>query len=86
MLYLKPDDLRNDKSFQDHYSSVQVKLEAMLQWWQRDQVSKHQDDLEEIGRRVEIISEFFDLLERCSTRSVKGEKTTKKRPKLYNKN
>ena len=84
MLFLKPDDLKNDKPFQEHYSSVQVKLEAMLQWWQRDQCRKHTDDLEELGRRIEIITEFFELLEKCSSRNVKGAIVMPKRPKLHN--
>lgn len=84
MLYLKPDDLRNDPAFQEHYSAVQIKLEAMLQWWQREQVGKHKDDLEEIGRRVAIIAEFFKILEDCSSRNVKGQIIRPKRPKLNN--
>jgi len=84
MLSLRPDDLRNDTNFQEHYSSCQVKLEAMLQWWQREQVGKHKDDMEEIGRRISIIAEFFDLLEKCSNRGVKGQLIRPKRPKLNN--
>lgn len=79
--WLSADDLREDIEFQKSFKGCKMQLETALLDLQRQWTTDERFDNAEVGRRVSVLNDVFEILRICEAPDTK-RKTN--RPKLHN--
>ena len=65
-IHISPNQLREDKTFQDNFDKVKPKIINMIMWKQTQwasEVPKDDAGFAELGRRISVTADFLQLLE-----------------------
>ena len=64
-LHISPSQLRDDRIFQQNFDKVKPKMTNVLMHMQTQWAKKYEGQYEELGRRISVLADVFDVLDQC---------------------